>query len=116
MKKFASAALVVVGIVVTVAGSSHAAPRGGHDFHAAPPRSHFESHRAFDGHRDFDRHAHRGGVFVAPSFVWGYPDDWSYPPAYAYTSPAYWYYCPSYGAYYPSVASCPVPWVTVPAQ
>jgi hypothetical protein len=113
MKKFASVALVVVAIVLTMAGSSQAAPHGGHDFHAAPaPRAHFEGHRAFEGPRHFEHHGRGGAVFVAPSFVWGYPD---YPPAYAYTSPAYWYYCPTYGAYYPNVNSCPVPWVTVPA-
>jgi hypothetical protein len=28
----------------------------------------------------------------------------------------YWYYCPSAGGYYPYVASCPVPWVPVPAS
>ena len=121
MKKCASVALVVVTIVFVVAASSQAAPRGGHDFHAAPaPRAHFEGRPGFEGHRHLDHRGfeHRGhgaAVFVAPSFVWGYPD--YDPPDYAYTTPApaYWYYCPTYGAYYPNVDSCPVPWVTVPA-
>jgi hypothetical protein len=29
---------------------------------------------------------------------------------------AYWYYCASAGAYFPSVASCPEPWIPVPAS
>ncbi|MCX7898144.1 MAG: hypothetical protein N2441_09755 [Rhodocyclaceae bacterium] len=27
----------------------------------------------------------------------------------------YWYYCEPYRAYYPTVATCPTPWIAVPA-
>jgi hypothetical protein len=58
---------------------------------------------------------------VSP-FFWGWPGyAW---PGYYYTAPAppvyvqpngYWYYCSSAQAYYPYVATCPEPWVPVPA-
>jgi hypothetical protein len=54
-----------------------------------------------------------GGAVVGvwPWYGWGYPVP-VYP---APPQPSYWYYCPAYGAYYPDVASCPQPWVPVPA-
>jgi hypothetical protein len=49
-------------------------------------------------------------VYVAPPVV-------EEPPVYVQPPVSgYWYYCPSAGGYYPYVASCPVPWVPVPAS
>jgi hypothetical protein len=78
---------------------------------------HFEGHH-FEGH-DFDGHHFEGHPFEEHHFE-GHGRFGFGPvvPFYApyYVAPSYWYYCPSDQAYYPSVASCPEPWVPVPAQ
>jgi hypothetical protein len=120
MKKVALGALVAVGMMLAVTAPSRAreGERHGHDARFAQHRV-FEGRRGFEGHRAFH---HWGGprifIGVGPSFAWGatYPYGGYAAQAYSYAPPpAYWYYCPSYGAYYPNVASCPEPWVPVPA-
>jgi len=110
-------------------GAAHGAFHGG-----APARGDFHGHGGgfrghgggFHGHPGaFHGHEHfhgRGFIGVSPFiFAPGYVYT---PPVYVdpgpvYTEPGsngYWYYCQSLGAYYPNVASCPEPWVTVPAS
>ena len=86
--------------------SSFGGHSGGHPGFVGDP-----SHRGFVGHPRFFR-GHRGFVVVAPGFGF-YPAYPYYYDAAPYTD--YWYYCPSAGAYYPNVATCPEPWVPVPA-
>jgi hypothetical protein len=119
MKKFASAAIIVLALLLAAAVPSEARGHGGHGGGHGGFSGHQGGH--FEGHRDFRGHAFIGG---AP-FFWGpaYPYWWdtygySYPPppTYAVPSQQYWYYCPSAGGYYPNVPNCPEQWVTVPAQ
>lgn len=94
-------------------------PLPGEPQHRRPP----------DGHRDGGRHDRHGGraiVGVWPSLWW---DPWwepywyhapppviiQEPPPVYVQQPLYWYYCQSAQAYHPSVASCPEPWIPVPA-
>jgi hypothetical protein len=128
-KKLLSIALVAVAVVLAAAPLSYAAPHGGHGPAGHSPVGHFGGHAphvarpAFVPHPGFhgDRHFVRGphvGVFVGAPFIVPSPVyPYYYPPTYTYEpAPNYWYYCQSYGQYYPNVASCPEPWVTVPAQ
>ena len=62
-------------------------------------------------------------IGAAPLFLWGPSYIYTPPPVVAappvYVQPesnGYWYYCRSAGAYYPHVATCPEPWVPVPAR
>jgi hypothetical protein len=104
----------------TGGGGKPPAPPGGGSWHRRPP----------DGHRDHGRHDHHGGraiVGVWPSLWWDpWWEPWWYyapppviiqepPPVYV-QQPLYWYYCESARAYYPFVASCPEPWIPVPAS
>src|SRR5207244_12163577 len=79
----------------------------------------FEPHRGFAPRRDFDHHFRAGsrGFIVGPSLSFGPSFYWGAAPApgYAYSAPSSWYSCASYGAYYPNVATCPEPWVPIPA-
>jgi hypothetical protein len=100
-------------------GGKAPGPPGGEPRHRRPP----------DGHRDHGHHDHHGGraiVGVWPSLWWDpwWEPYWYYapppviiqepPPVYV-QQPLYWYYCQSAQAYHPYVASCPEPWIPVPA-
>jgi hypothetical protein len=102
MKKLAS--IVFIAGALVCAGTVPGFARESHEVHGRAV-DHRGDHRAIAEHRAFVRH---GG------HSWG---GWGFryydPLPYAYAAPPS-YYCPAYGAYYPNVASCPVPWVTVP--
>ena|SRR6267378_4057770 len=110
-KRIVFVAFAALTIVLAVSAPSHAEGVRGHGFegrHGGEAREHhgFEGHH-FERHH-FDGHRFEGrGFLFAPVFPYSAPYG---------VAPSYWYYCPSYGAYYPSVASCPEPWVTVPAE
>lgn len=145
MKPISAALAILLALTLGLASVGYADGRGGHGGHGggpavhggfhghggAPARGGFHgngggSHGGFHGHPGaFHGHGHfHGGGFIGVSpFIWG--------PGYVYTPPVYvdpgpvyvdpgsngyWYYCQSLGAYYPNVASCPEPWVTVPAN
>ena len=115
VKKLASA-LVAVAVVLGAVAPSQAREGAGHGFsasHAGVEHQGFERHRGFQAHRHFER-GRRGHAFIGGGYAYyGYYP--YYAPDYRYSAPAYWYYCPSYDGYYPDVASCPEPWVPIPA-
>jgi len=142
MKKLVSVVLVVLTMIVASATPSLA--RGGHG--GGPGAGHFAGGHFAGGHfagghfrghvvaRPAFRHHARVFVGVAPfvvaPFWWDYPPYVAAPPVVVQQSPpvyveqepqaqpalSEWYYCPSANAYYPNVASCPEPWVRVPAR
>jgi len=90
-----------------------------HDIH------HFNDHdfdRWRGGHWYHGWHGGRAGWwwlvgadwYFYPGPVYPYPNP--YVPPYAAPGAPAWYYCPPAQTYYPYVASCPVPWQTVPAR
>ena len=120
-KKMALMAFAALAIVLAVNAPSQAGGMGGHGFAGGHPggavvRHGFDGHH-FEGHH-FDGHHFDGRVHDRFRFGFGpvVPYYGYYPYYGSYDTPAYWYYCPSYGAYYPNVASCPDPWVPVPAS
>lgn len=119
MRKTALVSLLAVALLLVAAVPSDAGGRWhgrGHRFHS----------RVFIG--------------VGPALVvapwWYYPAPYYMyspppviveqpPPVYVQQQPAppavppaesYWYYCPNARAYYPDAATCPEPWVKVPAR
>ena len=101
--------------VVPVAARGSAPSRG----HSGGHASHHSSGHHSSHHGHFHSHIWIGAPLWWDPW-WAYPAPVSpvvvEPPVYVQKSPAYWYYCPSLQAYYPYVASCPEPWVPVPAQ
>jgi len=104
-KEIAFVALAALAIVLAVNAPSQARGMSGH----GAGGHHFGGHHGFEGHHFGGGHGRFGFAPLVPYY--GYNPYYGY-----YQAPAYWYYCPSYGAYYPNVASCPEPWVTVPAS
>ena len=117
-------------------GRGRALHGGGHGHRGGRFHSHhqsFRDHRGFTRHHGFHHHHglhhhhgfhhHRGFhgkafIGVAPLFL-GSPSFAHTPPVFIYppaVQPSYWYYCPSARAYYPHVATCPEPWIPVPAH
>jgi len=139
MKKLVSAALVILTMIAgsatpSLARAGHGGGAGGGHFargHVGADAGHFHGHVvARPAFRPHARVFVGVSPFVVAPFGWDYPPYVAAPPVVvqqsppvyveqdpqAQPAPSEWYYCPSANAYYPNVASCPEPWVRVPAQ
>ena len=141
MKLKTALTLALLGATLVVPLAASAAPVWRGDIHRFDRQ---DMHRWRAGNWRHGRHAGRlgwwwvvGGLwYFYPGPVYPYPDPYrppvivdsappvevapqapapAAPPVDATQSSPYWYYCEPSRTYYPYVATCPVPWKTVPA-